>query len=87
MSPRDALLDCAGAVTAESSVDPLTASPTTGSAAENTYFVILALMDKEPDLLGEAGRNAAAVSRDTWLARSAEARTARAGECMARWPG
>jgi hypothetical protein len=87
MSPRDALLDCAGAVTAESGVDPLAASPTTGSAAENTYFVILALMDKEPGLLGEAGRNAAAASRDTWLTRSAEARTARAAECASRWPG
>lgn len=87
MSPREVLLDCAGAVTAESGVDPLAATPTTGSAAENTYFVILALMDKEPDLLGEAGRNAAAASRSTWLKRNAPERTARAAECASRWPG
>ena len=87
MSPRDALIDCAGAVTAESGLDPLAAEPTVGSTAEGTYFVILALMDREPGLLGEAGRNAAAASRDAWLARSAEAGEARAAECMARWPG
>ncbi len=87
MSPREALLDCAGAVTAASGVDPLARAPTLGSAAENTYFVILALMDKEPGLDGEAGRTAAGASRDEWLARSAEERAARAAECAARWPG
>ena len=87
MSPREALLDCAGAVTAEAGVDPLAAEPTLGSTAENTYFVVLALLDKEPGLAGEAGREAAAVSRDAWLARSAEERAARAAECATRFGG
>lgn len=68
MSPRDALIDCAGAVTAQNGVKPLAGSPSTGSTAENRYFSILALMDKEPGLEGESGRAASAASRDRWLA-------------------
>jgi putative lipoprotein len=87
MSPRDALIDCAGAVTAQDGVNPLAGTPSTGSAAENSYFLILALMDKEPGLEGAAGRNAAAVSRDQWRTHGAAERTARAAECASRWPG
>ena len=86
MSPRDALIDCAGAIAAEGGLDPI-ADPSTGSAAENTYFTVLALMDKEPGLEGAAGREAARIARDAWMAKPAEQRTARAVECMARFAG
>lgn len=86
LGPRDALLDCAGAVAAQARLDPL-ADPSLGTPEENVYFTVLALMDKEPGLEGDAGRQAAAASRDAWLQRSTEARAARAGECMTRFAG
>lgn len=86
MSVRDTLVDCAGAIAAEGAVDPM-ADPSTGSAAENTYFTVLARMDKEPGLAGASGREAARTARDAWIARPAGERTARAAECATRFAG
>lgn len=86
MSVRDTLIDCAGAIAAEGAVDPM-ADPSTGSDAENAYFIVLALMDKEPGLEGAAGREAARTARDGWMARSAEEVEARATECATRFAG
>lgn len=86
MTPREALLDCAGAIVAHANIDPA-ADPSLGTPEENAYFTVLALMDKEPGLEGQAGRQAAATSRDAWMQRSADQRAARAAECMTRWPG
>ncbi len=86
MSPREALLDCAGAIVAHAGLNP-TADPSLGTPEENAYFTVLALMDREPGLEGQAGRQAAAASSDAWMQRSADQRAARAGECMTRWPG
>ena len=86
LRPREALLDCAGALVAQAGLDPL-ADPSLDTPEENAYFTVLALMDKEPGLEGQAGRRAAATSRDAWMLRSADRRAARAAECSARWPG
>jgi hypothetical protein len=80
------LVDCAGAIAAEGAVDPM-ADPSTGSPAENTYFTVLALMDKEPGLEGVAGREAAKAARDSWTAKPGEERAARAAECTSRFAG
>lgn len=86
LSVRDTLIDCAGAIAAEGAVDPM-ADPSTGSAAENTYFTVLALMDKEPGLEGTAAREAARAARDSWAAKPDEERAARAAECTSRFAG
>lgn len=86
LSPRDALLDCAGAIVAQAGLDPM-ADPSLDTPEENVYFTVLALMDKEPGLEGQAGRQAAATSRDGWAQRSANQRTARASECTTRFGG
>lgn len=86
LKPRELLLECAGAIAAHATLDPL-AEPSLGTPEENAYFTVLALMDKEPDLKGLAGRRAAAVSRDTWLAREPGQLAVRAGQCLARFPG
>ncbi len=84
LSLRDTLIDCAGAIAAAGAVDPI-ADPSTGSAAENAYFVLLALMDKEPGLAGASGREAARVARDDWMAKPLGARAGRAAECTTRF--
>ena len=86
LGPRQLLLECAGAIAAQSGLDPL-ADPSLGTAEENAYFTVLALMDKEPGLAGMEGRKAAAASRDAWDARSPQQRAARASECLTRFPG
>ena len=86
LSVRDTLIDCAGAIAAEGAVDPM-ADPSTGSAAENTYFTVLALMDKEPGLEGAAGREAARIASENWAAKSGEERAARAAHCTRRFAG
>lgn len=86
LSVRDMLVDCAGAIAAQGGLDPV-ADPSTGSDAENTYFTVLALMDKEPGLEGASGREAARTARDAWMATSADELTARAAECTTRFAG
>lgn len=84
LSPRDALIECAGAIVAQAGLDPH-ADPSLDTPEENAYFVVLALMDKERGLEGVAGRETAAASSDAWLQRSAEQRSARASQCQARF--
>lgn len=86
LDPPRLLLECAGAIAAQSGLDPL-ADPTLGTTEENAYFTVLALMDKEPGWAGMEGRQAAASSRDAWAARSPQQRAARASECLERFPG
>lgn len=86
LSPRELLLECAGAIVAQADLDPL-ADPSLGTKEEDTYFTVLALMDKEPGLAGLAGREAAAASRDIWLRRGAELLATRAGQCLVRFGG
>jgi hypothetical protein len=78
------LTDCAGAIAAAGSLDPL-ADPTTGTDLESAYFVVLALMDKEPGLAGPEARNAAAAARNIWLAKPASERDARVASCRERF--
>jgi hypothetical protein len=86
LSIHDMLIDCAGAIAAEGNVDPLV-EPSTGTREENALWTVLALMDKEPGLLGPAGREVAARSKVAWQAKSTTERTARAAECMTRFGG
>jgi hypothetical protein len=51
---HDVLIDCAGAIAADGNVDPLV-EPSTGTREENALWTVLALMDKEPGLLGAGG--------------------------------
>lgn len=81
LSIRDNLVDCAGAIAAEGNVDPLV-DPSTGTAAENTLWTVLALMDKEPGLAGQAGREAAAEAKTRWQAKPAAERATRSSACM-----
>jgi hypothetical protein len=83
---HDMLIDCAGAIAAEGNVDPLV-DPSTGTREENALWTVLALMDKEPGLLGPAGRDVAARSKAAWEMKSEPERTARAVECMTRFGG
>ena len=71
---------------AEGNIDPLV-EPSTGTREENALWTVLALMDKEPGLFGAAGREAAAVSKNTWQTKSGPERAARAAECMQRFGG
>ena len=86
LSIRAMLVDCAGAIAAEGSVDPLI-EPSTGTREENALWTVLALMDKEPGLFGVAGRQAAAQSKIAWETKAGPERTTRAGECMQRFGG
>jgi hypothetical protein len=83
---HDMLIDCAGAIAAEGNVDPLV-EPSTGTREENALWTVLALMDKEPGLLGPAGRDVAARSKAAWQLKPEPERTARAAECMTRFGG
>ena len=83
---HDMLIDCAGAIAAEGNVDPLV-EPSTGTREENALWTVLALMDKEPGLLGPAGRDVAARSKAAWQLKPEPERTARAAECMMRFGG
>ena len=86
LSIHDMLVNCAGAIAAEGNIDPLV-EPSTGTREENALWTVLALMDKEPGLFGAAGREAAAVSKNTWQTKSGPERAARAAECMQRFGG
>lgn len=86
LSIRDNLVDCAGAIAAEGNVDPLV-DPSTGTPAENALWTVLALMDKEPGLAGQAGREAAAEAKTRWLAKPAAERTARSSACVKQFGG
>ena len=86
LSIHDMLVDCAGAIAAEGNIDPLV-EPSTGTREENALWTVLALMDKEPGLVGAAGREAAALSKAAWQMKSGPGRTARAAECMTRFGG
>jgi len=83
---HDMLIDCAGAIAADGNVDPLV-KPSTGTREENALWTVLALMDKEPGLLGPAGRDVAARSKAAWQLKPEPERTARAAECMTRFGG
>jgi hypothetical protein len=84
MTIRETLIDCAGAIASEGNVDPLV-PPSTGTREENALWTLLALIDKEPGLLGLAGREAAAQARAAWQERPGAERTARSAECIQRF--
>ena len=84
LSIHDMLVNCAGAMAAAGTVDPLV-EPSTGTREEDALWTVLALMDKEPGLFGAAGREAAAGSKAIWETKPEAARTARAAECMQRF--
>jgi hypothetical protein len=80
------LTDCAGALAAAGNLDPM-ADPSKATPEENAYFVVLALMDKEPGLEGAEGRKAAVAAKAIWAERPPAERAARAGACLARFGG
>jgi hypothetical protein len=80
------LVDCGGAIAAAGNVDPAT-PPTTDTPASNAVWTILALLDKEPGLAGEAGRREVASAKERWAARPKEDLATTAAACTARFPG
>ena len=86
LSIRDNLVDCAGAIAAEGNLDPLV-DPSTGAPAENALWTVLALMDKEPGLAGQAGRDAAVEAKARWGVKPVAERASRTSACMKQFGG
>ena len=62
------LADCAGATAYMSGISPIKQTePVSNTANENFYWLLLALMDKEPGFEGDAGRLAAESAMTTWM--------------------
>jgi hypothetical protein len=80
------LVDCGGAISAVGNVDPTT-PPTVDTPASNSVWTILALLDKEPGLAGEAGRREVAAAKTRWAARPKEELAQAATACTTHFPG
>lgn len=62
------LADCAGATAYMSGISPIKQTdPKSDTANENFYWLLLALMDKEPGFEGDAGRLAAESAMTAWM--------------------
>lgn len=62
------LADCAGATAYMAGISPIKQTePKSDTANENFYWLLLALMDKEPGFEGDAGRLAAESATTAWM--------------------
>ena len=80
------LADCAGATAYISGISPIRQTEPKGDTPnENFYWLLLALMDKEPGFEGDAGRLAAESATTAWMDKPEAATRTYIDACKSRY--
>jgi hypothetical protein len=80
------LADCAGATAYLSGISPIKQNEPKGDTPnENFYWLLLALMDKEPGFEGDAGRLAAESATTAWMDKPEAATRTYIDACKSRY--